>query len=504
MRAVQDAIACDLRRLLAGRVTVAAATLDERASDYGGLITRRPCAVVYPISERDVARTIRYARHRSLRVALRGSGHSQGGQSLAGDGITLDLTGLNAIERIDERGACIDAGAGARWHDVISASLERRLVPPVWTTNLFTTLGGTHAVGGVGPSSFRHGLQVDHCLAADVVTGSGERVRCGPREHADLFNAVQCGLGQFGVIIRLTHRLRPHGETAHTRLSFDRDRDRMIARLDALTVDPSIGFILAYATVVAGRWFYQIAATRETDGPQAADGDTPARPGLPAQAISRPFSTFALSVDHADPRRGPVSPTHPGIDVIVPRADARRHCATLLDELPPAVRANCRVGFMCLDRRLLTRPLFRTPAADHLLLITVQSSATKQEGPGIARALHDAASRSVALGATRYLPGIVDLTPRGWRDHFGDAWPLVHQLKRTYDPDGILIPVLSATTIEPRSMRLATGLYRVDLPRSSHRRGCRASSPWRKSRRAPRAARRPVDKARRPRISGHI
>jgi hypothetical protein len=40
--------------------------------------------------------------------------------------------------------------------------------------------------------------------------------------------------------------------------------------------------------------------------------------------------------------------------------------------------------------------------------------------------------------ASRYLYGYLDATKTDWSRQFGDAWPLVQELKRKHDPHGIL------------------------------------------------------------------
>ena len=76
------------------------------------------------------------------------------------------------------------------------------------TTNLHTTVGGTHSVGGVGRASFRYGSQADVCLSVEVVRPTGEVVWCSIRENEQLFDYTLCGLGQFGIITKLKIPIR--------------------------------------------------------------------------------------------------------------------------------------------------------------------------------------------------------------------------------------------------------------------------------------------------------
>jgi hypothetical protein len=52
---------------------------------------------------------------------------------------------------------------------------------------------------GVGGQTFRHGPQIISVLQLEVVTGKGEIVTCSASKQPELFFAVLCGLGQFGI-----------------------------------------------------------------------------------------------------------------------------------------------------------------------------------------------------------------------------------------------------------------------------------------------------------------
>jgi cytokinin dehydrogenase len=68
-------------------------------------------------------------------------------------------------------------------------------------------VGGTLAVGGIGGTTSRHGMQTDNVLALNVMTGDGRELTCSARANSDLFDAVRAGLGQCGVITQAMLRL---------------------------------------------------------------------------------------------------------------------------------------------------------------------------------------------------------------------------------------------------------------------------------------------------------
>src|SRR6266571_6044744 len=144
---------------------------------------------------------------RSLRVVLRGRGHSQYGQTQAENGIVIDSGNLNNIQ-VGPEG--VDAQPGAFWANVATLTLAKGLTPPVFpATCLALSVGGTLSVGGIGNTSHHYGAQVDTVTEVDVVTGDGRLVTCSPNRESELFNMVLGGLGQCGIIVRSRIRLIP-------------------------------------------------------------------------------------------------------------------------------------------------------------------------------------------------------------------------------------------------------------------------------------------------------
>jgi FAD/FMN-containing dehydrogenase len=66
--------------------------------------------------------------------------------------------------------------AGAKWSEVLRVTLPRGVTPPVLTDYLELSVGGTLVVGGVGGTTSAFGLQSDHVIELEVVTGTGQKV----------------------------------------------------------------------------------------------------------------------------------------------------------------------------------------------------------------------------------------------------------------------------------------------------------------------------------------
>jgi cytokinin dehydrogenase len=117
----------------------------------------------------------------------------------------LYMTAMSTIRQVQSERIVVDAGA--TWRAVLEVTLAHGLTPPVLTNYLDLSIGGTLAVGGIGGTTFRHGMQTDNVLELNVVTGDGRELTCSARASADLFDAVRAGLGQCGVITQATLRL---------------------------------------------------------------------------------------------------------------------------------------------------------------------------------------------------------------------------------------------------------------------------------------------------------
>lgn len=195
-----------------------AAARNAAADDFGHLVRRYPTAILKPGSVEDVVRIVRFARSHKLKVAARGQAHSTYGQAQVEAGIVIDTSTLNTIHSIDAERAIVDAGV--LWSQLLLASLEQQLTPPVLTDYIELSVGGTLAVGGIGGTSHRYGVQVDNVSSLQVVTGLGKLETCSRQQNRPLFEAVLAGLGQCGIIVRATVRLVPAAQNARVFLLF--------------------------------------------------------------------------------------------------------------------------------------------------------------------------------------------------------------------------------------------------------------------------------------------
>jgi cytokinin dehydrogenase len=196
---------------LAGSLDTDEQSLHWASRDYGDVVHHLPAAILRPAAAADICAMVAHAAQHDLEIVPRGQGHSTGGQAQALGGVVVDMNQLSDIHEVGSDYVVVDAGA--RWSEVLRATLPRGLTPPVLTDYLELTVGGTLSVGGLGGASHHHGAQTDNVLDLEVVTPSGSLVSCSPSENREVFDAVRAGRGRNGIITRARLRLVPAPET---------------------------------------------------------------------------------------------------------------------------------------------------------------------------------------------------------------------------------------------------------------------------------------------------
>jgi FAD/FMN-containing dehydrogenase len=166
-----------------------------------------PEAVVQVANAEDVGTVVDFARDHDLRLIPRSGAHSFAGYS-TGEGLVVDLSGLNAVE-VEPGGERARLGAGATMLPTYRALWEHQMALSGGTCPTVGITGLT-AGGGLGVLSRREGLTCDNLIEVEIVTADGRHLRANERDHSDLFWATRGGGGgSFGIITALSFRLVP-------------------------------------------------------------------------------------------------------------------------------------------------------------------------------------------------------------------------------------------------------------------------------------------------------
>ncbi|WP_020416666.1 FAD-binding protein [Amycolatopsis sp. ATCC 39116] len=390
--------------------------------DFGRLVRRRPSAVLRPRSAGEVGEIVRTAAEDGVPVAARGRGHSGYGQALT-DGVVVDMSSLAAVHEVAEDRIVVDAGAG--WDAVLAAAWERGRTPPVLTDYLRLSVGGTLSVGGIGGTSFRHGLQTDTVIALEVVTGDGVVRTCGPGD--ELFAAVLGGLGQCGIITRATLRLTG----APPRISRH--------EVDYDTVAAAAADQLRF--VEEGRFDFVQGQVRFGEAGKRVFLETAAYSGGDLSYVE-----FQHRLDAAEElltETGAWFHPHPWWNCFLPASRAVGFLTALVERLTPADLgpAGC-VLFYPVFTGEVHAPLVRLPA-DRVAFLVAILRFPPDDADLVARQVAENRrlyEEARDLGGFTYPVGAIPFTQADWRHHFGSRWPALRGWKSRYDPAGVLTP----------------------------------------------------------------
>ena len=164
-----------------------------------------PTVVVQAADASDVARTIILAAESGLELAIRSGGHSLAGLSTTDGGILLDLSPMKGL-LIDPARRLAWAQPGLTTGEITAAAAVHGLTVPFGDTGS-VGVGGLTTGGGIGYLVRKHGLAIDHLVAAEVVTADGRLLTVDEQRHPDLFWAIRGGGGNVGVVTRFVFRL---------------------------------------------------------------------------------------------------------------------------------------------------------------------------------------------------------------------------------------------------------------------------------------------------------
>lgn len=155
--------------------------------------------IVMPRTKEDVFEALEYCVTKGLNLSCRGTKHSMGGQSIAKEGVILDMAYISHVQ-YDAKSDTVLCGAGAIWSDVISHLNTFGKTPRTLQSYCTFSVGGSISVNA-------HGITSDFTMGECVkevtllrLNEKGERETLSLKAGDDLLKHVIGGYGLVGVL----------------------------------------------------------------------------------------------------------------------------------------------------------------------------------------------------------------------------------------------------------------------------------------------------------------
>ena len=202
----------ELRPTLGDRLTVAGAELEGHGRDESWHDPAPPDVVVYAASTDDVVAVVgACVRHRVPLIPFGAGTSLEGHVAAVHGGITIDMTRMNRVLRIDAEDLDCTVEAGIT-RMALDGQLRRHGVFFPIDPGADATIGGMTATRASGTNAVRYGTMRENVLALTAVLPSGDVVRTGTRARKssagyDLTRLLVGSEGTLAVITEVTLRL---------------------------------------------------------------------------------------------------------------------------------------------------------------------------------------------------------------------------------------------------------------------------------------------------------
>jgi glycolate oxidase len=406
-------------------------------------------AAILPATTAEVSHVLATCNRHRIPVVARGSGTSLVGGSVAiGGGVILSLERMNEI--VIERGNVLAiVGAGAITGQIQeAASLTGLMYPPDPASLHMSSIGGNVACNSGGPSCLKYGLTADYVLGMTVVVANGQVLQLGgrTRKRASGYRLAQLFVGSegtLGVVTEVILKLIPlprHRATALVGFSSARDAADAIARLMGNGYLPAALELMDWGALELVRELLPAGFQSDFGCVLLIEHD-----GSSLDKVQSELEEMVVVLGGDDNRIAQSSSEREKL------WDARRSFAKVLMAMPKNFFAeDVSVPIACipemLDRvhRLAAETGLRIPVVGHAGDGNLHPSFVFENhqrdliGPAAARLFADAVELGGSISGEHGLGSLKRDHAR--REHSDLEFSLMRQLKRMFDPKGILNP----------------------------------------------------------------
>ncbi|HHH89464.1 MAG TPA: FAD-binding protein [Aliiroseovarius sp.] len=235
-----NAALSELSLLLGDRLSRSKPDLDAHGGSETHFPPAPPVAVAWPESAGEVSQILRICSTHGLPVIAYGAGTAlEGHTSAIHGGVSLDMSRMNRLLRVDPGDMDADVGPGITREELNTELRHTGLFFPV-DPGANATLGGMASTRASGTTAVRYGTMRDNVLGLEVVLADGRIITTGSRARKSASGYDLTGLflgaeGTLGIITRLTLRLAGQPEAiSATICAFERMRDAVEAVIQTI------------------------------------------------------------------------------------------------------------------------------------------------------------------------------------------------------------------------------------------------------------------------------